>query len=33
VARGEFIKDKGFTGRLVLAEADLEHGLKVVESR
>jgi hypothetical protein len=33
VARGEFIKDKGFTGRLVLAEADQERGLKVVESR
>jgi hypothetical protein len=29
VARGGFVKEKGYTGRLVLAEADKEHGLKV----
>lgn len=33
VARGASTKDKGHTGRLVLAEADTERGLKVVEDR
>lgn len=33
VARGGSIKDKGLTGRLVLAVADKERGLKVVEGR
>lgn len=31
VARGESSKDKGHTGRLVLAVSDKEHGLKLVE--
>lgn len=33
VARGESIKGKGHTGRLVLAEPDKERGLKVVEEK
>jgi hypothetical protein len=31
VARGEFTRDKGHTGKLVLAVPDKQSGLKLVE--